>query len=550
MDSFVGTLVIISAILGGLYVLYAFAFGQQSIFDVIRSFRRKQQMQTDPAFLPYGTNRTAFEDARRHLGSYDNELVLREMERVRPRTEPVLGKSFMPSGSDSGLHPFDASEALLVKGEALLYLGNKEAVTLFRQVIDLLEPFAALTEADVQKKELFIGRAYNDIGYFYTRIKDFPTAEQIYKEQALPRLRISANRSAYAHTLKNLGYLYGQQGRIVAAEILCQEAIGIFQDLNDRSGEAYSINTLGLVSVEARQHQVGRTRCELALKIFEALGKGEERGFGLACIGVGYSLRRLGSRDVYSLQESETILRKSISCLERAFYIFENVIKEPFRKIEACSELGCSYRDLAKVQRRLLANPSEIKDLETKALEQLNLSVGLAPQYGLFIERADALEDIAEIYFQQLEYTTALQKLRQAEVLVPKEYVISVSSGPPKIENPITPFWAVLGKICLLRGQIDMERDLHKEAYKWWAFAGSYFDLYAPTTTLTNYAVRTIYGKLRMLKIDQLEEWRSASEQVMREFRLPEPKLKQILDDIFGVIREGNPNAISPIISN
>jgi hypothetical protein len=90
-----------------------------------------------------------------------------------------------------------------------------------------------------------------------------------------------------------LAYTYALQGKIIAADILCQEAIRIFDDLGDASGKAFGLNTLGLICVEGRQHEIGEIQCKVALGIFQALG--DVRGIGLASIGLAYSLRRLSS---------------------------------------------------------------------------------------------------------------------------------------------------------------------------------------------------------------------------------------------------------------
>ncbi len=546
MDPVVGQCIIIATLLGGIGALYVIVFGQQSIFEVIHSFRSRRIWQVEPTYLPSGTSRSVFEPARLELGAYDSEKVLRELERLQRLFQNEKPIPSLTESTSFGMHPFDAAENLLLKAEAFLYLGDKRAVSLFHEVIDLLEPFNPQTGDELQKKEHFIGRAYNGIGYFFTRVKDFSRAEREYREKALPRLRNSASRSAFAHSLKNLAYLYGLQGKLVPAEILCQEAIEIFQKEKDSPGAlgvAYSLNTLGLINVEGRQHQIGRTRCQKALQSFELLK--ENRGIGLACIGVGYSLRRLATRDVYSSRESQKLLSDALVYLDRAAYIFDKVIKEPFRSIEAYSELGCTYRDKARVLRKLSSRLAEIRKLEEKAVENLLVSSAISEEKGFAMEKADALEDIAQVYFQQSNYQAALQKLQDAEFIIPKEYFISESAGIPKLSDPVTPFWALLGKTALLRGQIEFERGLSKDAYKWWTYAGAYFDLYAPTTTLTNYAVRSVYSNLHNLGVGQLEEWKKVADKVGQDCHIPQPKLREILDDIFGVI--GDSNVSSPL---
>jgi hypothetical protein len=159
------------------------------------------------------------------------------------------------------------------------------------------------------------------------------------------------------------------------------------------------------------------------------------------------------------------------------------------------------------------------------------------------VEQADVFEDIAQVYFLQDDYTQALDHLEKAERLVPSNYFIGANGEPPQVKNPVTPFWSLLGKVMLLRGHIEFYRSTDHDSSKWYVIAGAYFDLFSESTTLTDYAARSIYDQVRDLKTFQLDAWRRAMDATTDKLQFRRTRMIKILDEILGVIE--TPSGIS-----
>jgi tetratricopeptide (TPR) repeat protein len=429
--------------------------------------------------------------------------------------------------------PYLMATLRVLQGENMVLLGRNGAVPLLREAVVLIEGVKPKDDKQIRRKEHILGLAHNNVAYFYWSVKDYGHAVQEYM-LALPHLRRSDNLSAYAHTLKNLAYIYALQGRLTAAEILCRDALDNFRNLEDHNGEALSLNTLGLINVEGQQHETARVRCEKALRIFESLK--DQRGIGLACTALGYSLRRLASRDTYSSKETITFFQDAEQYLKRAVSIFTSSISEPLRLVDAYKEFGCTYRDWSKFQRQRGDSSSESERSEVLALDNLQKSHDLASQIGMLVERADTLEDMAQVYFNRRDHERASQLLDQSDTLIPQQYFIQDTSGLPTISEPVAPFWAVLGKTSLLRGHLAFDQALKNESARWYTLASAYFGLYAEATTLTDYAAHSVYARVRSLPPDEIADWRRVTTLYEKEFCVGKTKLIEVLDETLGQI--------------
>lgn len=226
--------------------------------------------------------------------------------------------------------------------------------------------------------------------------------------------------------------------------------------------------------------------------------------------------------------------------MNKSIEIFKTTQKEPARLVEAYSELGCVYRDWARLQRsKIKSATNEIRELEKNAISNLEKSLAEAKELEMLVEMGDILEDIAQVYFLQRDergYSNALAKLDEAELIVPKQYFIHDNIVLPQVENPVTPFWSLLGKIMLLRGHIEFDRISAYDSLKWYVLAGAYFDLFSDSTTLADYAARSIYDQVRELKLVQLNQWRKEMDLTSEGYKFGRTRMIKILDQTLGVI--------------
>lgn len=544
---------LISVVVAIVAFLYVVLFGQEPIAKVIRSWKEQRRKPTENSvtYLPdYKEHARIIEPIKERIGAADYKGALTNIAKAYlGMGDEEKARLAAGTGWDTlRLHrqeirfanddleiakgdPYLTALLLVLHGENLVYLGRKDAVLPLRDAIRLMENVAPEDSQQTRRREHILGRAYNNVAYFYWSVGNYEHSAREYL-LALPHLRRAGNPLAYADTRKNLAYIYALQGNLTPAEILCKDALGSFQSLGNHAGEALSLNTLGLINVEGQQHETARMRCEKALGIFESLGM--ERGVGLACTALGNSLRRLASRDAYAPRETNTFFRDAEHSLNRAVNIFTNTVSEPLRLVHAHNELGCTYRDWAAFYRR--QGDSECAKLEASALDNLQASQDLAKRIGVLVERADTLEDMAQVYFNRCEYARALQLLDESESLIPQEYLIKDSTGAPTVVEPVAPFWSVLGKTSLLRGHIAFDQAQKKDAARWYTLASAYFGLYAKATALTDYAVRSVYTRVCGLPSDELVDWRRFAGLCEKEYHLGRTKLTEVLDDTLGQI--------------
>lgn len=429
--------------------------------------------------------------------------------------------------------PLALAELLLVQAEGMLKLGDRQVLFVCQGILNLCTSAKVTTTAQIERKEHIRGRAINNIAYFYRVFKNYPRAEQEYRN-AIPHLRNSGDRKLYADTLKNLAFVYALQGRLIAAELLCQDAIEIFREQGSKSSMALSVNTLGFVHIERQQHQIGLERCKRALKMFESIS--DQRGIGISSITLSYCLQRLSGRETYSFDERIRYLEQGERHLNRSVEIFRKSYQEPPRLIAARGALGCIYRDWSRLAKLKGADSSEVEKLQDAALNKLQQSFDGAREGGMLAEQVDILEDMAQVYFDRKETKKSLQLLDEAAALVPAEYYIS-ESGLPDPREPVTPYWATMGKVALLRGHIEYDFGREKDSVYWYMLAGSYFQLFAEPTPLIDYAARSIYNpRLQNSKPALINAWRHSADKIQEQYRLQRTRLMDILDQTLGVI--------------
>lgn len=510
------------------------------IFQFFKRIRRDRVRAGEETFFPLPRDsrfENFLEKIRGQLDKGESKKVVEEIE--EKKRNPLSLDPSAPITSLKELEaqdPLSLAELLLAQAEAMLKLADRQVLFVCQGIIQLCETARVTTPAQIQRREHIWGRALNNIAYFYRTFKDYPRAEQEFR-RSIPHLRRSHDRVIYADTLKNLAFVYALQGKLTAAELICQDAIEIFHDCRVKSGKAYGLNTLGFIQVERRQHHIGEIRCKRAVELFESIREPHGlRGIGLACIFLGYSLQRLSGRDVYSVEQRIRYLEQAEEHLNRSANIFLKQYEEPPRLVETYGALGCVYRDWARLAKSI-SSYAEVRKLEEAALDKLERSFERARDLKMDAEQADVLEDMAQVYFaRDKNDIQTIRLLDEATDLIPDEYKIPETQGLPHIQEPITPHWATLGKISLLRGHIEFESGHRTESAYWYTLAGAYFDLFANTTPLTDYAASSIYANLRKIQATDLSAWRYQADKIQAEYQLRRTQLMDILDQTLGVL--------------
>jgi len=385
-------------------------------------------------------------------------------------------------------------------------------------------------------KTLNLGQAYNYLGYIYARQKRYKSAIDTYQEALIWREK-SGVIGQQADTLRNIAYIYAMQGNSIEARRRCTDALDRSRKIRSPIGEALSLNVLGLIELQAGRPREALAPCQRALPVFTEFG--DLRGQGLAHLALGQAWRKIGGLGikVLELEEAGGYFRQSLEHLKEAKYIFEVEVEEPVRLLEAYAQLGCTYRDQATFYRKRgngRVAEADIEALAQKAEEFLRQSITVAESLGLEAEKADVLNDIAEIYYHAREYEKSEGLLQQSDLLIPRDYHITKEKGiTVSVEEPVSGLWQILGKNALEQGRIAFDRTQHETAMEHFLLTHLYFQLFsagAVETAFREHPSQELYENLCRLPTQKLEGLRTHLEKVAAKYNASqEPGTQKLL---------------------
>lgn len=367
---------------------------------------------------------------------------------------------------------------LTMTGEAMKYTPKENTLTELDKAIALLEPIESATPPnkderdEVWRRARILGQAYNNKAFVYRSIHKYSTAVFPYRK-AIALYRQVDIRDEMAIAINNLAFVYAKLGALHEAEALAKDALDLRAQLWQRYPLSLSYNTLGEVHVAAQHPHQARGLSSQALKFASPLGRtssestGFARGQALAHLALGKAFRGLGfltKNLAYSYDETVQHYEQSRDHLLSAIEFFDHEKKiKPDSKptdyeVEARAERGRLYRDWMSLhlQYKDKGSAQERKDLAVKYLKE---ALMVAEERVMVDDMANILEDLARLYWILKDRDATQKFLDQAESLIPNEYKPKVGKGLLDISKPINPFWAILGKIFLLRAETIFNPD-------------------------------------------------------------------------------------------
>lgn len=359
----------------------------------------------------------------------------------------------------------------LLSWEALAWAYNGEldkANELLTEASSILPSFLSLEENDDDfyqgleglsvRQQCIAARLYNNwgytqraLGYYYSAITKYEKSYHIWRKTGI--------RIEIANTLNNTAFVYAEMGWFDDARRWAEEGLERRRKLGPRIPVGLSFNTLAHIAIREGKEWYSKA-CEYAKKALDLFEKLEDHPrMGLALIALSEALRRMGEQE-----NDEDLLKNAIERAEKAVAIFVESKSE--RAIEALIELGCAYRDQAKVMRG--PHPPKKQpispDVAAVALlseQTLEKAVELAEQNPRFLHyKVNALVNLAWLKYYILDDNSASDRLNRAQSHIPESYYIkpvveNLGGLPTMVEdNVIVPFLVQLGRIELLRGQI------------------------------------------------------------------------------------------------
>ncbi len=185
-------------------------------------------------------------------------------------------------------------------------------------------------------------------------------------------------------TLNNLAFAQAEVGRLDVAKRLAETALALREEAGPRSPFGLSLNTMAHIAIRGNFLITAREYAERACSLFQLLG--EQRGEGLAKTALAEALRRWGEQKgkIESLQEAIRVAGEAVETFES--------LPAMDRVVEALIELGCAYRDLAKVVRGPLRRDQErdtsritetVKENARKGQQALRRAADIAKSRGI-----------------------------------------------------------------------------------------------------------------------------------------------------------------------
>jgi tetratricopeptide (TPR) repeat protein len=479
--------------------------------------------------------------------------------------ETVLDASLAFFPSDEPEFELARADLVVYFAQALIYTGRVQpGVDLLRKVIANLEGEHRPEELAPQeaktytgwRRNLVLGRAHNNLGYAYwMHLGHYRAALREFRS-ALPYFRASELWEELANTNDNMGRVYARLRHQTRAETLVEESLSLRRELGRDYRIALSLNSRAIVHLEFGEPHRARRLSEDALSIFEVLEA--QRGIGLALITLGRSLRDLGAlwtQRLYPYQDCDRFLSDGAKHLDRAIGIFEQIVDEPVRLVEALNQRGCTYRERARLALQMAPDRPLARTISLGAIQDLERAIKLAKEYKLLVWYVDSCEDLAQIYFLRGDFDSTEVWLQSAEENVPEDYKIREGGLPVELpeEERIEAFLLQMGKIELLRGNLvfavgtegDVRlapREVLRKAAQHYMLSAVYFERYSYRAVGLRATFKQMYDRFKLISLDDLEYLREeALPELANQYSIDLSRLGSFFEDTLGLAVEWQP---------
>ncbi len=345
-------------------------------------------------------------------------------------------------------------------------LDIKEVPDLLKYAIDILQKKveSQLDQAQEWHYHRILGAAHNRLGYFYRTIGRYGLALSHY-QQAVLHLDLADVKSELAFTLTNSAYLLALNSRTTEALRLISRAIELHKSLKRHYPLALALNTKGIIRALDNHPNWGVQDCRDALETVEEIG--DDRGIGMALIGLGYTLRKQANQWKFggiNTEMANASFQEAVGVLNKAKDIFSNKFTEPIRLWEAYNELGSLYCDWAWLARSQ-KNTQQAKGHYNDAIYHQKQAEKIAKENILESQTLDTLDDLAQPYgdrgilhIELGDIEEARRDRKQAEfylnevdTLVDAAFKLTSSGFLPQSGDGETQ-WVAMGKQHLWRG--------------------------------------------------------------------------------------------------
>ena len=368
-----------------------------------------------------------------------------------------------------------------------------------KELQDTLACFPPLADCTVEQT-LAYARLATSIGYQLRHGGMLTQAASKYVDAGAAFRKLEDNPpDELAILLNNLALVYALQGHMALARPLAHEALR----LNEKMGNEYSTG-LTLVILAAIERMRGNyteavAYGEEALTLFRDLE--DAHGMMLAHVRIGYAKRKMVKHKLEEgrkLEEVGRLLEEALTSLTRALEIAEEAGLES-NIPDLLAEQGRIHRERGRLINRL--EGFEKGQVDYRQSERL-FGKALKTKTWPVVDRANTLQDLAEILFLLGDDEAAEDRLAEVEALIGREHRLVPGEQAPPVELP-TEYFAPLGKVEMTRGQISFARGQFTEGLRHFVLAYAYFVRFSPEAGEKDTLLEYLYTHLREFPIDR-----------------------------------------------
>ena len=386
--------------------------------------------------------------------------------------------------------------ALWVRDQTILHGYEPSVAEEALKALESLPPLSDCSETELMAR----ARLSTSIGFQLRNGGLLVQAARHYVEAKAAFRKLGQHPDELAMLLNNLAFTYAKQGRMELARPLAHEALVINEEMGNDYSTGLTLSTLSGIARMRGSYSKALKYANEALDHFHELE--DAHGTVLAYEGIAQATRRNAKHEYEkgrrgSIEQIEQTLQEALEIADRGM----EVAREADLGAEVAtllSEQGRAHRDLGHVFMEL-EDREEMMGHYGRARRKLEeaLEHKLDP-----VNRADILEDLAEVLFFSGDEEGAKEKMTDIEELIGDEYLIRPEKEAPPDHLP-PEYFAPLGKVEMLRGQIAFEHDEREKGIEHYVLAYAYFARFSPDAVEKDMLLDYLYKRLRELPVDR-----------------------------------------------
>jgi tetratricopeptide (TPR) repeat protein len=385
--------------------------------------------------------------------------------------------------------------ALWARARAMRYGYDPGVVEEAQAMLDRLPPLADCTP----EQALARARLSTSIGYQLNLGGLLAPAAIRYVDAKAAFHKMKDYPDELAMLLNNLAFVYAKQGRMALARPLAHEALQINEQMGSEYSTGLTLSTLSAIARMRGNYPRAVAYGEEALAIFRELE--DTHGTVLAHLHIAEAARRMAKHELEMgrrLEEARQMLENAHRSLDRALQIAEEAgLGSDIPNLRA--EQGRAYRELGRILTQL-EGPEEGMVCYRQSERHLRGALE-ATGWGK-VDRADVLQDLAEVLFVTGDKDGAQQCLMEIEELIGPEYRILPGEQMPGEELPHDQF-APLGKVEMTRGQMAFAQGQLEQGLQHYVLAYAYFARFSPDAVEKDTLLEYLYKHLRDLPAER-----------------------------------------------